>query len=225
MSRNHSLIKKVVAKIWHYLSFGRRRAAASELYILTSSFGYYDDTASMRWPCTVSCPRKMFMYENTNINEGAKFIISPYGNEGKFIMKKNSGSAANLVVITGNHQRKVGTLFKTSSVTHDGDIDKDVIIEEDVWIAANVTILAGVVVGRGATIGAGAVCIKSVPPYAIAMGNPAKVVGFNFTPEEAIEHEKALYPEEDRLPQELLEKNYNKYFLERITEIKKFNRI
>ena len=59
----------------------------------------------------------------------------------------------------------------------------------------------------------------------MVIGNPAKVVGFSFTPEEIIEHEKVLYPEEERLPLELLEKNYNKYFISRIKEIKQFTRL
>ena len=52
------------------------------------------------------------------------------------------------------------------------------------------------------------------------MGNPAKVVGFTFTPKEIIEHEQALYPENERIPLETLEKNYRKYFLNRLKEIK-----
>jgi hypothetical protein len=51
------------------------------------------------------------------------------------------------------------------------------------------------------------------------VGNPAKVVGFTFSPEEIIEHEKALYSEKERLPLELLEKNYNKYYKKRLKEI------
>nr|WP_324622532.1 DapH/DapD/GlmU-related protein [Acinetobacter sp. IK40] len=51
-------------------------------------------------------------------------------------------------------------------------------IEDDVWIAANVTILKGVNIGKGAVIGAGAVVVKDVPPYAIVVGNPAKVIRY-----------------------------------------------
>ena len=96
-------------------------------------------------------------------------------------------------------------------------------VDEDVWIGANVSLLAGVHIGRGANIGTGAVIRHDVPPYAIVVGNPAKIVGFSFTPEEIIEHEKSLYSEEDRLPLEILEKNYSKYFLTRLKEIKEFN--
>ena len=84
------------------------------------------------------------------------------------------------------------------------------------------TLLSGVHLNRGATVGAGSVVRTSIPPYAIVAGNPAKIVGFRFTPEEIIEHEKVLYPEEERLPLELLEKNYKKYFLDHIKEIKAY---
>lgn len=54
--------------------------------------------------------------------------------------------------------------------------DEPVIIEDDVLIGANSTILKGVRIGRGAIIGAGSVVTKSIPPYVLAAGNPAKVI-------------------------------------------------
>ena len=77
-------------------------------------------------------------------------------------------------------------------------------------------------IGRGASIAAGAVVKRQVPPYAIVMGNPAKVVGFRMTPEQIVEFEKEHYEEKDRLSLELLEANYQKYFLSRIKEIQQF---
>lgn len=50
-------------------------------------------------------------------------------------------------------------------------------IEDDVKIGTNVTLLPGVRVGHHALLGAGAVVTTDVPPYAIVVGNPAKVVG------------------------------------------------
>jgi acetyltransferase-like isoleucine patch superfamily enzyme len=52
-----------------------------------------------------------------------------------------------------------------------------VIIEDDVWIGLNAVVLQGVIIGRGAIIGAGAVVTRSIPPWSIAVGVPAKVVG------------------------------------------------
>lgn len=53
-----------------------------------------------------------------------------------------------------------------------------VVIEDDVWIGARVIILPGITIKRGAIIGAGAVVTKDVPPYAIAGGNPARVIRY-----------------------------------------------
>jgi maltose O-acetyltransferase len=53
-----------------------------------------------------------------------------------------------------------------------------VVIEDDVWIGARVIILPGVRIGRGAIVGAGAIVTRDVPPYAICVGNPARVIRY-----------------------------------------------
>jgi len=58
---------------------------------------------------------------------------------------------------------------------------KKVIIGNDVWIGHNVTIMGGVSVGNGAVIGSGAIVTKDIPPYAITVGNPAKVIRYRFS--------------------------------------------
>ncbi|MEZ0579753.1 CatB-related O-acetyltransferase [Nocardioides sp. MH1] len=54
------------------------------------------------------------------------------------------------------------------------------------WVGDNITILEGVEIGNGAIVGAGAVVTKSVPAYAIAVGNPARVIRYRY-PDEVIE--------------------------------------
>lgn len=51
-----------------------------------------------------------------------------------------------------------------------------VIIEDNVWIGDKAIILPNVTIGKGSIIGAGAVVTKDIPPYCIAVGNPAKVI-------------------------------------------------
>jgi acetyltransferase-like isoleucine patch superfamily enzyme len=59
---------------------------------------------------------------------------------------------------------------------------KGITIEDDVWIGNSAILLDGVRIGRGAVIGAGAVVTRDVPPGAIAVGNPARVVGMRGEP-------------------------------------------
>jgi acetyltransferase-like isoleucine patch superfamily enzyme len=54
------------------------------------------------------------------------------------------------------------------------------VIGNDVWIGYGATVLSGVTVGHGAVLGARAVVSQSVPPYAVVVGNPARIVSYRF---------------------------------------------
>ncbi|MBC7908110.1 MAG: CatB-related O-acetyltransferase [Rhodospirillaceae bacterium] len=77
------------------------------------------------------------------------------------------------------------------------------IIQNDVWIGMNAMILGAkdIVIGHGACIGAGAVVTKSVPPYAVVAGNPARIIRYRF-PELTIE--RLLAVQWWRLPDETI---------------------
>lgn len=51
-----------------------------------------------------------------------------------------------------------------------------IIIEDNVWIGERSAILKGVTIGRGSIVASNSVVTKSVPPYSIVAGNPAKIV-------------------------------------------------
>ena len=70
---------------------------------------------------------------------------------------------------------------------------------------------SGVTVGRGTTVAAGAVVGKSMPPYCICGGVPAKFIKFYWTIDQILEHEAKLYPENERYTREQLEEIFAKY--------------
>jgi acetyltransferase-like isoleucine patch superfamily enzyme len=187
-------------------------------------FGELAPTAYLRGKMTIWNRKNLFVGEDVFIDEGARIMNT----KARVIIKKKSGCAFGFTAITGGHVAIPGVWMKdiTNEMKAEVDVnheqDQDIIIGEDVWIGANVTLLHGVTVGRGSTVGAGSVVRSDIPPYAIATGNPARVVGFRFTPGVIVEHEEALYEESERIPEEVLTDNFNKYFVSRIKEIQAF---
>lgn len=105
-----------------------------------------------------------------------------------------------VAIIAGNHNTSVVGRFMTDVHEKRPDDDLDVVIEDDVWVGTRAVILRGVTIGRGAIVGAGAVLTKSVPPYAIVAGNPARLIRFRWDANTIEAHERLLYPPEARLP-------------------------
>ncbi|MFN0029665.1 MAG: WxcM-like domain-containing protein [Acidimicrobiales bacterium] len=54
----------------------------------------------------------------------------------------------------------------------------ETVIEDGASIGANATLLPGLTIGRGAMVGAGAVITRNVPPYAVVVGNPGRIIGY-----------------------------------------------
>lgn len=108
----------------------------------------------------------------------------------------------------GNHRIDMLGRFMNSVKNSEKRPEDDlgVVIEDDVWVGTRAIILHGVTIGRGSVVAAGAVVTKSVPPYAIVAGVPAKVIKFRWNVDTIIEHEKILYPLETRLTKEELER-------------------
>ena len=97
-------------------------------------------------------------------------------------------------------------------------------IGNDVWIAAGAQILHKVKIGDGAVIGGGAVVTKDVPPYAIVVGVPAKVIGYRCAPEniEALEEIQWWNWPETLLAQvvpQLIEKDISNEVIEDLKQI------
>lgn len=175
-----------------------------------NGWGHVGKDSYVSSPSIVSGKQNVFLGDHVNIHWDS--VI--YAVNAKLIMGDNSGAAVGCTFITGNHRPLPGELLKARG--NDNLEGRDIVIEEEVWVGAKSVILAGTHIGRGAIVSAGSVVrgIK-IPPYAIVTGNPAKIVGYRYTPEEIVYHESVLYPEDKRIPMKVLQKNYDKYFANR----------
>lgn len=199
-------------------------AVRSKNRIVRFRYGALAPTAYLRGKMTIWNRKNLYVGEDVFIDEGARIMNT----KARVIIKRKSGIAFGFTAITGGHLSIPGVFLKDitndmkAELDVDHEMDKDIVVEEDVWIGANVTVLHGVTIGRGSTIGAGAVVRSNIPPYALVSGNPAKVIGFRFTPGICVEHEEALYEESERIPEDVLSNNYKKYFVSRIKEIQSY---
>jgi len=63
-------------------------------------------------------------------------------------------------------------------IKHSPDDYVTTLIREGATIGANATVLCGATIGRYAFVGAGAVVLRSIPDYALVVGNPARQIGW-----------------------------------------------
>ena len=170
-------------------------------------FGHLDKDVCFTPPITFSNPRNVFIYGHAQLGPGHISAMNA-----KFIMKQGCAVAGGLRVQTGNHARVIGKFVgEVTENEKPKGYDHDVIVEEDVWLGANVTLLSGVTIGRGATVAAGAVVTKSMPPYCVCGGVPAKFLKFYWSIDEIMQHESIVYPIEERISRQKLESIFNEY--------------
>jgi acetyltransferase-like isoleucine patch superfamily enzyme len=110
-----------------------------------------------------------------NIEIGERSSLNPnccvYGHGGLKI-GKFVRIAAGTTIIPSNH----GFERVDIPICDQPGESKGILIEDDVWIGTNCTILDGITIGHSSVIGAGSVVTKSVAPYSIMGGCPAKLI-------------------------------------------------
>lgn len=83
------------------------------------------------------------------------------------------------------------TFVQSNEFSEMGDKGEyNITIGNDVWIGNNVIIMNNVNIGNGAIIGAGAIVTDNIPPYAIAVGVPARIIKYRFSKDIVNELEK-----------------------------------
>ena len=166
-------------------------------------------------------------------------IICEHGLVGKFSIGKNVLLARNVDLdYTGDLVLEDGVALSegVKILTHNHDlypkgsderapgvIPTPLVVRDHAWMGAKAMILPGVgEIGRSAIISVGAVIRNRIPPYAIVVGNPAKIVGFVYSPEEVEKYEETRYEKSQLTDIARYRKIYNKYFIERSEFIKNY---
>ena len=199
------LLYPIVAIRWFWIYFSK--------YFLYPcnyrKYGFIGETTILELPIYFTNVVRVYLEEYTKIRPGFNLINTP---PAKFTLKRYSVIAPNCTVVTGNHTKCTTVPQRISGTYHIDDQEADITIGEDVWVGTNCTILSGGNIGRGAVIGACSLVNKPIPPYAVAVGSPAKIIASTFSLEEIIQHEKSLYPESERMSRSELEQLFDTYF-------------
>jgi acetyltransferase-like isoleucine patch superfamily enzyme len=110
---------------------------------------------------------------------GPKYFVSHAKACGaRLVIGKYCSLGTNIEVILCNHITSSATTYPLTASNSVGR--GDVVVGHDVWIGSFATLLPGARVGDGAVIGAQSVVAGTIPPYAVAVGNPARVVKYRF---------------------------------------------
>lgn len=104
---------------------------------------------------------RLIIGKNVYINSGSLLMA-----RGGITIEDDVLIAANVQLISNNHDP-----YDRAVLTC-----KPVMIKQGAWIGAGASIMPGVTVGKYAIVGAASVVTHDVPDYAVAVGNPAKVI-------------------------------------------------
>lgn len=113
--------------------------------------------------CHVRSPEKIVIGKNTSI--GDQCVLD---GRSELIIGDSVNLSTGAWIWTAQHD--------PNAVGFEG-VEAPVVIEDYAWISSRTTILPGVTIGRGAVVAAGAVVTKSIAPFEIVGGVPAKKIG------------------------------------------------
>lgn len=94
----------------------------------------------------------------------------------KIVIGDNVLLGKNVLITDNAHGMSTFPSMSISPINRELYSKGAVTIEDNVWLGERAAILPGVHIGYGAIIGAGSIVTKDIPPYAIACGNPARII-------------------------------------------------
>lgn len=164
--RQHPTLRGIARTLLWAIEYGRRPRKLASLIWYRARLGYCGRNVGFEPGMIIRNPRKVSIGDGSTF--GSFVILDAHD---RITIGKNCMFAVRVTISTGTHDYAVEPMnLKT--------ITKPVVIEDGVWIGIGATVLLGVRIGRGAVVGAHALVTKDVPPYAIVLGVPARVVKF-----------------------------------------------
>jgi acetyltransferase-like isoleucine patch superfamily enzyme len=152
-----------IFKYWSLPFCNYFRFAVLKLFTKKLQSAYISDGVTIWFPAGVSIGK------NSSLNQGCNL----YG-LGGIEIGNNVRIACYSTIYSADHE----FAEPDTAVNKQGYVLGKIIIEDDVWIGASVNINKGVTIGKGAVIGGGSVVTRDIPPYAVAAGNPARVIKY-----------------------------------------------
>lgn len=121
--------------------------------------------------------RLLIWEADTRLEIGNRVIV----NVGCYLSGEGGLSIQDNVMI-GPHARLLsaghGIHGGESCVAHNPITIAPIRVGYGAWIGGGATVLQGISIGSGAVVGAGSVVTRDIPPFAIAVGNPARVIRY-----------------------------------------------
>lgn len=148
--------------------------------------------------CTTHFSREGEITIGSNVRFGNNARFSIYGKGAQIIIEDGVYAGTNISIITADTVKIEKNILLASYISiigHNHGMNPEceenygrqpllgapVCIKEGAWIGERVCILPGVTIGKKAIIGSGSIVTKNIPDYAIAAGNPARVLKqYNF---------------------------------------------
>lgn len=194
-SPEFSLRQLIFARLWEDFYLSILAKYYSRIKTGSEKWHQIQDNLSIRPSVGIHAKKRTLFYYTTLPTCGDNLYVHPYVtiyypqnvelgnnvyfNRGVFITARTTIKLGNNVLIgpytvinSGNHKYSDPHV----PIRKQGHVAKPIVIEDDVWIGANATILAGVTIGTGSVVAAGAVVTKSIEPYTVVAGVPAKPI-------------------------------------------------
>ena len=166
----------VDVRIPHPKEFEKGRKIMQQVFKLNQTMPYTDayfkllketsrknlgENSVINSPIYGACFDKIKIGRNVFINSNTLFMA-----RGGITIEDNVQIAANCQLLSNNHD-----FYDRQLLTC-----KPILIKEGAWIGAGVSIMPGICIGKHSIVGAASVVTHDVPDYAVAVGNPARVI-------------------------------------------------